>query len=253
MTDTKPWHSHTDGSGPCSIIWLHGWGGDHKALGRIATLFNASCKNTLYDLPGFGKTPLLPEAHVSTRDYANALALQLRDGDKHIIIGHSYGARVAVQVAAAYPEHVAGIILISGAGLKRRRSLFFKIKASMLKLMGKAARLVDKLFWTTLYDAYSNRFGSKDYKNSGALRPVLVSAVTEDLSMIAKNIRCPALLVYGSDDVDTPPEIGRRYESLIPIARYEELKGYNHHDILTRGAYQCESLIRTFLKDLSKL
>ena len=77
-----------------------------------------------------------------------------------------------------------------------------------------------------------------------------LASVNEDLSAAARKTQCPTLLIYGSEDTETPPEIGRKYETLIPIARYEELPGYGHNDILSRGAYQCEALIKAFLKDL---
>ncbi|MBL4836329.1 MAG: alpha/beta hydrolase [Kordiimonadaceae bacterium] len=254
------WHSKTitnantaQGAGVQPFIWLHGWGHDCQALSRMADLFKGCGKHTLYDLPGFGETPPLAEG-ADTRKYADALARQLSKvpgGTKSaIFIGHSYGGRVAVQLAAHYPEMVKAIILISGAGLKRKRPVTFKVRALSLKLLGRAARLCDAVFGTHYRDAYIKNFGSSDYQKAGALRGTLVSAVNEDLTHIAQQIKCPTLLVYGADDTETPPEIGRRYESLIPIARFELLKGYGHNDILTRGAYQCEALIKTFLKDL---
>jgi len=259
MTENHLWHGHSlthegqHGAG-ASLIWLHGWGHDHSALMRMATLLKSCGHHILYDLPGFGKTAMLSspentEGH-STRDYAAALGKQLPPDQKHIIIGHSYGARVAVQLAATHPNLVEAIILISGAGLKRKRSVLFKMKARGLKLLGQTARVIDTLFGLHLYNAYAKKFGSSDYKNAGEMRPVLVSAVNEDLSLVARNVRCPALMVYGSEDTETPPELGKKYETLIPVSRYEELNGYGHNDILTRGAYQCEALIASFLKDL---
>jgi pimeloyl-ACP methyl ester carboxylesterase len=75
--------------------------------------------------------------------------------------------------------------------------------------------------------------------------------VTENLTNSAKKVKVPVLLIYGSDDTEAPPEIGQKYEDAMPIARYEELEGFDHWDILDRGAYQCEALIRTFFKDLN--
>jgi len=248
MEPTQIWHSETSGSGMPSTLWLHGWGYDNRAFARIAALFKGTGRHRLFDLPGFGKTPLLFEG-ASTKDYAEILIEQLgKDAGPHIFIGHSYGARIAVQLAARYPEHVKAIVLIGGAGLPRRRSLAFKAKAFFLKLLGRLARLSDQIFKTQYRSAYVSRFGSADYKDAGPLRATLVSAVTENLASQAKQVKCPALLLYGSADTDTPVEIGLRYEQLIPIARFVELKGYDHHDILTRGAYQCEALIKNFLK-----
>jgi pimeloyl-ACP methyl ester carboxylesterase len=248
---TKRWFHKVEGTNGQSLIWLHGWGMEHASLLRLASLFKTTHSNTLYDQPGFGQTPRLADG-AGTEDYADMLARELEHvpGAPHILVGHSFGGRVSVQMAARHPHLVKAIVLIGGAGLQRRRSLAFKIRARCLRLMGRTAQVVDNLFGTKFRDAYVERFGSADYKNAGPLRPTFVRVVNEDLSQPAKTVRCPALLIYGSDDTEAPPEIGRRYESLIPIARFVEVKGFDHWDILGRGAYQCEALIRTFMDDL---
>ncbi len=247
--NNKNWYKTSFGEGDTSLVWLHGWGTSHQSFSRMADLFKKDGLNQLFDLPGFGNTPALKE-DANTKTYAETLIPQLNDNKKHIIIGHSYGGRMAIQLAARYPDKVKAIILIAGAGLQRKRSLKFKLRASYLRTLGKLARLSDTLFKTNLRDAYTSKFGSEDYKKAGILRQTLVSAVTEDLTPQAREVRCPTLLVYGSEDTATPPEIGRKFEGLVPLARYTELNGYDHHDILTRGAYQCEALIKAFLKDI---
>ena len=245
----KNWKHIQFGDGTANFHWLHGWGHNKSALKRMAELFKNSGSHTLYDLPGFGESDMLHEG-AGTHDYAKAFISQLKNETDNILVGHSYGGRVAIQCAARYPDTVKAIILIGGAGLQRKRSLGFKLKAFTLRTLGRLARLSDKIINTDLHKAYREKFGSSDYQKAGALRSTLVKAVTEDLSPQAMKVKCPVLLIYGSEDTETPPEIGRKYENLIPIARYEELKGYGHNDILTRGAYQCEALMRTFLKDL---
>jgi len=243
------WRHTTGGSGAENLVWLHGWGASRMAFQRIAALFQNIGKNKLYDLPGFGETPILFEG-AGTSDYADSLAAQLDKNKRHVLIGHSYGGRVAVQLAAKHPKLVKAIILIGVPGLPRKRSIVFKLKAAWLKTLGKAARISDRLFHTKYRDIYITRFGSEDYRNAGDMRGTLVSAVKENLGAHAREIKCPALLLYGNGDNEAPPEIGKRYETLIAVSRYVELKGYDHHDILTRGAYQCEALIKSFLKDL---
>ncbi|NVJ71052.1 MAG: alpha/beta hydrolase [Alphaproteobacteria bacterium] len=252
MTETSlHWHAEQFGGGTPSFIWLHGWGQDGSAMKRLAELYKNTGHHTVFDQPGFGKTPKLADG-AGTADYADALATELKTigTGPHILVGHSFGGRVSVQLAARHPELVQAIILIGGAGLKRRRSLWHKIRASYFKLLGRVARLSDQLFGTKMRDAYVQKFGSADYKNAGPLRPTFVKVVNENLITEAKAVRCPALLIYGEDDTEAPPEIGRKYEQLIPIARFVELKGFDHWDILTRGAYQCQALINTFLEDV---
>ncbi|WCL54540.1 alpha/beta fold hydrolase [Gimibacter soli] len=251
----QPWHRMEIGegdSGP-TFVWLHGWGQTLGSLERIAQLFKADGRHILFDQPGFGQTPP-PPSGAGSADYADMLASELtRLGvGPCIFIGHSFGARVSVQMAARHPALVAAIVLVAGAGLRRRKTFKAKVRSFFIRLVGNLARLSDDILGTSLRDRHRERFGSPDYKNAGVLRPTLVSVVNENLVAEARAARCPALLVYGSDDTETPPEIGRRYEAALPIARYVELAGFGHLDILSRGAWQVEAAMRAFLTDLKK-
>lgn len=248
----SPFHYETFGNGEDAVyVWLHGWGQTHTSLSRLAQLFTSLGKHYLFDLPGFGKTAN-PKEGAGTADYADMLAAELDDitDQRCIFVGHSFGGRIAVQMAARHPDRVKAIILIGGAGLQRKRSIAYKSRAFVLRFLGKLARLCDTLFKSNLRQIYSNKFGSSDYKSAGDLRPTFVRVVNEDLITEAKSINCPALLLYGAEDNEAPPEIGRKYEALIRGAQYHELLGFGHLDILDRGAYQCQALITDFLKFL---
>ncbi len=246
--DASIYHLETGEGKDYELIWLHGWGQTHASLIGLSKLFNKFAKNHLFDLPGFGKTKMLHQG-ASTLDYASWLNAKLQPKTKlRILIGHSYGGRVSIQMAANYPDTIDGIILISGAGLKRKRGMLWKLRAGYLKFLGKLAKLGDAIFKTKLQKAYSTKFGSADYKNAGDLRGTFVSAVKENLIEEAKGVNVPTLLIYGEEDTDTPPEIGEKYNQLIKGSQYKILKGFDHLNILSHGANQCQSLISLFLE-----
>lgn len=243
---TTPWHEKTFGDHGPSFVWLHGWGQDHTAFNKLAPLFAASGHHRLFDQPGFGETPIAnPEA--DTRDYADRLASLLKGTGPHIFVGHSFGVRVSIQMAANHPELVAAIVGIAGAGLQRKRSLWFKGKARAVKTWGQTTRFLDRFFGSSLRASFEGKYGSEGYRNAGALRTTFVKVVTEDLSPQAAMVACPTCLLYGGGDTETPPEFGKRYNKLIPNAEFHELPGFDHWDIMTRGAYQCEAIIKHFL------
>ena len=237
------------GENSWQLIWLHGWGQSHDCFTPLAKLFERDGQSFLYDMPGFGKTPML-ENGAGTEDYANALIPQLEKLPlrPRIIIGHSFGCRVATQLAYLRPDLMDGVIYIAGAGVKRNRGWGFKIRAKYLKTLGKIASGIDKVFGTKLRTSYSQKFGSADYKNAGDLRATFVSVVNEDLLDRAKKITHPALLIYGDEDNETPPEMGELYKGAMTNSSLKVLKGYGHLDILSRGAHQCQNHINKFLK-----
>jgi pimeloyl-ACP methyl ester carboxylesterase len=86
-------------------------------------------------------------------------------------------------------------------------------------------------------DRLRRRFGSADYRAAGELRPILVKAVSEDLTEIARGVRIPVVLLYGDQDRETPPEMGVRLNGLMPQSRLYVLRGFDHWSLLTDGRH----------------
>jgi len=234
-----------------TILWLHGWGQDHQSLLPLAGLFKSKFKTILFDLPGFGKTPML-EGEAGPEEYAEALIREIEKTLKEpvIIAGHSFGCRVAIRLAARRPDLVSALVLIAAAGLKRDRGPLFRIKSLWLKLLSRLAGVSDGLFKTNFKAAFSQKFGSRDYRNAGALRPTFVKTVNEDLTGHARKISCPVLLLFGSEDTETPPEFGERYQALIHGSDLKILQGIDHLGILTAGKHKCQHYMSGFLSGL---
>ncbi len=250
------WHSEITGetvkdSPQATFVWLHGWGQDHTAFTRLIKLLNTEGRHLNFDQPGFGKTPMLKKG-ASTKDYADALAeiLKRDDHKPYVFIGHSFGCRVSVQMAKYYPDLVKAVIMIAGAGIPRKLSTKASIKRLVIKIIGKFSYWSDRLIGSHRLEDFRAHYGSTDYNRAGELRETFVNVVNENLANSAREMRVPALLIYGSEDSETPPSIGHAYARVIPLARYTELKGFDHYDILDRGAYQVEGHIRQFLKDI---
>ena len=232
------------------IIWLHGWGQNHTSLLKLSALFDNEVENYLIDLPGFGQAAA-PTEPWGTIDYAKAVIewLQQLPPKKTYIAGHSFGGRIAIQMAALTPNAIAGIILIAAAGLKRKRSIAFKIKAATLKYLAKCLKTIDNYFNTTLKETFSGSFGSSDYKaTKGVMRAVLVKTVNEDLAPIAAQVTVPSILIYGSEDEEAPAQFGRIYNKLIKNSQFFELPGFDHYSILATGRHQVYNLIAKFLQ-----
>lgn len=239
------------GTGPAQIIWAHGWGMDGATFAPFAQSFAAMATNYLPDFCGFGKTPE-PPAPWSTKDYADSMAgwlATLPQGQKRIWVGHSFGCRVGLQLAAHHPSSFDAMVLIGPAGLKRKRPLLQKI-----------------WFWAKVYafktlkifvpegparDRLRARFGSTDYKkSSGTMRRVLINTVNEDLSNEAAMVACPTLIICGSRDTETPPEISQRLHQKIVGSTLHILDGYDHYSVLGIGRHQVSALIKQFVEKL---
>jgi pimeloyl-ACP methyl ester carboxylesterase len=84
------------------------------------------------------------------------------------------------------------------------------------------------------------------------MRSVLTTVVNEDLTDAASTVRCPTMLVYGAQDDDTPPEMGSRFQKLIPNSEFVVLDGFDHTSIVQQGRHQVVHLINRFMGGLAQ-
>lgn len=234
---------------PVQLIWAHGWGQSLDAMQPLAEGLARTSSSFLIDFPGFGQSPAPPDTW-DTATYADNAAhwLATLPPACRIWIGHSFGCRVGLQLAARHPGLVNGMVLIAAAGLQRRRSLKDQLRYQLRVRTFKLAKLF--VPEGPRRDALRARFGSADYRNAGPMRSILSKVVREDLTEVAKQIACPALLIYGENDVDTPPEIGERLQRLIPNASLTLLPGLDHHTVLSSGRNQVLVSLKKFVESL---
>lgn len=240
--------SLNEGSAPV-LYWGHGWGQDHKAFMPLVQSLQAFGAHYALDFPGFGKSPR-PQESWDTADYADTIAAHIKQSNQAPIIwiGHSFGGRVGVQLASRHPELIKGLVLIAGAGLKRKRSplkaLYFKARIGLYKGLKKLIPLGLSQEWL------QSKFGSRDYKSAGKMRDIFLSVISEDLTEQAAKITAPTLLIYGENDTETPPEFGQRYRDLIKNSTLHIMPDLDHYSVLGSGRHQLANLLQGFIKDL---
>jgi pimeloyl-ACP methyl ester carboxylesterase len=232
------------------LIWAHGWGHTHRALLPLAESLRRVAPSVLIDFPGFGESPV-PPGPWGTADYADAVAewLATLPVGPRVWIGHSFGSRVGLRLAARHPAAVQGLFLVAAAGLPPQRSPAARVRITARRWAFRVARCLTPE--GPARDRLRERFGSADYRQAGAMRPILVKAVSENLTEAARAVRCPTVLVYGENDRETPPDIGERLQRLIPDAQLHVLRGFDHWSLLTDGQHQLTHRLSDFLERLS--
>jgi pimeloyl-ACP methyl ester carboxylesterase len=167
---------------------------------------------------------------------------------KRVWVGHSFGCRVGLQLASRHPDAVAALLLIAAAGLPPRRSVAERLRRLPRRLAFRTMRALTPE--GAARDRLRERYGSSDYRTAGAMRPVLVKAVNEDLSEVARRIGIPVVLVHGAADSESPPEIATRLHALISGSRLHLLRGFDHLTILGDGRHQVIHLLGDLLERL---
>jgi len=213
------------GAPPARVVALHGWRRTHTDFDTVLAGLDAVAP----DLPGFGATPP-PEAAWCALDYAEAVLPVCEEGPPVVLLGHSFGGRVAVVLAAAHPERVAALVL-TGTPLVRPPGK----RAPRSPLGYRLARRLNRLglLSDARLDARRRKAGSEDYRQAvGVMRDVLVRAIAETDDGTYRRalaaVRCPVELVWGERDGAAPPAVATEAAALTGDARVTILPGVGH-------------------------
>ena len=210
------------GSGPVRVVALHGWGRDRRDFKRVLDGFDAMA----VDLPGFGAAPP-PGEPAGAVEYAGVVAAWLEQLDgPQVLVGHSFGGRVAVVVAATRPELVAGLVLVGAPLLHRsdrtagRPSLAYRL----VRLANRAGLVSDERL-----EREKRRRGSADYRAAtGVMRDTLVRVVNESYEDYLPEVACPVRMVWGAVDSEVPLEVAQRAGALLKDADLDVVEGCGH-------------------------
>lgn len=184
------------GDAPARVIALHGWGRTHADFSKVLAGYDAIA----VDLPGFGSTPEPPDAWGSP-EYAALIADLLREqSSPPVVLGHSFGGRVGIHLAADYPELISGLVL-TGAPLIRV-GVGTKPKAGyrVVRWLNKRGVVSDARM-----EEARKKYGSSDYANSSpSMRAVHVKLVNENYDEQIARATGPIAMVWGDDDTAAP-------------------------------------------------
>lgn len=230
------------------LILMHGWGCNHTTVRSIAA--TAALTNTVYnvDFPGVGSSQEPPEVWGIERYTRVIEELVQKEGlENPVLVGHSFGGRVAILYASRNP--VSKVILVDAAGIKPKRSLKYYLKVYSFK--------AGKRFWQLVLgkekaekriDAMRAKRGSSDYAGaSPMMRAILSKVVNEDLTDRLPLIKAPTLLIWGEEDKATPIADARKMAKLVPDAGLVSFPGCGHYSFLDNPG-QFRAVLSSFLK-----
>ena len=218
------------------VAFLHGWRNSAENMRPIAAELS-DFDRYLIDLPGFGKSSISANQEKFS-SYVESLARILPDSAW--IVGHSFGGKIAIDLAARYPEKVRGIILIASSGYVKPRTL---IRRHVFKNFLRVAKLFGLRKWL------AGKLNAPDYASVNPfLKKVMADSLKHDTAGMAKKVNVPTLIIYGTDDTQTPAWYGKKFSRAIKDSKLFILPGYDHNSILSSGRFQVAGLIKDFIK-----
>ncbi|HEX3050121.1 MAG TPA: alpha/beta hydrolase [Aggregatilineaceae bacterium] len=219
------------------VIALHGWQGSIKSFWPVAErLAPLGYEVHVLDLPGFGQSELPPGVW-SVGDYTRFVIAYLDQAglDRVALLGHSFGGRIGLVLAADYADRVSKMVLADSAGIKAALPLKNRIILGLWRALNGTLEIIHANgLRDRLRARFYRRFASEDYQNAGPLRDTFRQVIQENLAPYAQRIKAPTVLIWGDQDADTPLWQGRKLEQLIPDAGLVVFKGAGHFAYLDR-------------------
>ena len=225
------------GAGP-AVVLIHGGMLDHRAWDpQIAPLVRGH-RVVRYDVAGHGQSPV-PDAPWRTYEHLRTLLAHL-GVERAALVGHSMGARIAIDLAIAHPELVDALVLIgpgmSGFPFSGRDFLASAQVMSAARAASDAPRAadyfmcswvagphrtpaqVDPAVWAKAHlMALPNALHAID---GPAFDPPAVGRLAE--------VRAPTLVIEGALDCEDIHLVGRLIERRVAGARRVVIPGVAH-------------------------
>ena len=242
------------------VLFLHGLGGAgkweafHMAMGTVALTY-------VPQLPGWQEGQA-PEGIVSVQDYAD-LAVGFLDSlgiDRVILGGHSIGAWIALQVAAAHPDRVSRLILANAMGLDVPEAPAVNLGDMDEESFAKAAFGRLGLIATAQPDGFGAEWQNvrqgpefeRQWKGRGLVAGLVEGPCADpELTNQVRSISNDTLLVWGRLDGITPIQHGEALRAAMPNSCLDIIEHCGHLP-MSEKPETFNRIIRNYLVDVDE-
>jgi pimeloyl-ACP methyl ester carboxylesterase len=100
------------GAGDPAMVFVHGWTGDHTQFGPQVEHFSRRQRAVVVDMRGHGHSDATRPFDIPTFSDDVAWLCERLALDRPVVVGHSMGGMIAVELAARRPELVRAVIAL---------------------------------------------------------------------------------------------------------------------------------------------
>jgi len=215
------------------VIVLHGWGSNKAIMKQAFSPYMDSFRHIYIDLPGFGGSTC-PIA-LKTSDVARIVELFMIhiNASKDIVLGHSFGGKVALLLDPKV------LVLVASAGIYRTKPLSIQLKIA-----------TTKVFNFFGLRKFRSLFVAEDAKElSRPMYDTFKNVVDENFAHEFSLYNGKALLCWGKEDTATPLDSAHQIDELIKDSRLEVYEG-DHFAFLNHAQDISTKTEETFLATL---
>lgn len=230
-----------------TIILLHGFPGNHMGLIKLANYIgDDNYRLIIPDLPACGCSDPLDKKHnlknysAWLNDFLEALSI-----DEAIIIGHSFGSRIALVFTNFYPKRVKRLVLITpvlkvDGLLNRILSIYYGVIGPLPKYLQKimlsngfGKKMGNKIIFKSSDPKIHKEIIDRDIKEIKRLKPQVSIEIFDEfykfsLIPVGKEIKNDSLLIAGELDKVSPLGPIRELFCQLPNVKLEIMKNCGH-------------------------
>jgi 3-oxoadipate enol-lactonase len=239
-----------------TLVFLHGIGGRASGWSAIQqTCAAAGHASLAWDMPAYGRSPAIDPYDFD--GLADALAALLNEHGlpQAVLVGHSLGGMVALQMWARHPARVAGLALAAsspafGHGSGDFQQAFIAQRLAPLEAGKSMAEVADGLIPTMVAPGYQGPGLAQAKACMGSITPVAYKAALGALVRFEQRaalptITVPTLCIAGEHDRTAAPSVVQRMAEKIPKAQsqYQCLPGVGHLLTFEQPELFCAALL----------
>lgn len=234
------------GEGPV-LLFAHGLLLNADAFAAQVRVLSQNYRCIVLDMPGHGQSGFRPDGW-TLDDISRDLALLIGELSlgKVTVIGQSQGGMVAIRLAARYPEHIAGLVLIGTSARAEYPERLAQWQAHRATILTGSASEREALFgeiqqrlngdnWLQQHPqrAEEERRIMLAHHRTGLALALDAAVFTRgDIRALLPQVNVPTLVLCGECDGATPPELSREIARGIMNARLQLLPDTGHHPVI---------------------
>jgi len=225
-----------------SLLILHGWQSSKEKWEKVKE--NLESKGIKVIVPDFAGFKEELNQSWSLDDYINWTEefIEGHLDEPFFLLGHSFGGRIAINVAIKKPEKLRGLILVSSAGIKPRKTVSKLIIFKSFRFLP-GYSFLRKCFYKFI-------LRKTDYlKVSGTMKETFKRVIEKDLTPLLSQIKVETLILWGRKDKITPLSNGYLMNKEIKDSKFEVLEEIGHTPYLENPDLLSEKVIN-FIKKI---
>lgn len=217
------------GTGPL-VVLIHGVGLRAEAWGAQIDTLSRDFAVMAVDMPGHGHSAPLP-AGATLTDYTDAIATCL--DRPAVVIGHSMGAMIALDLAIRHPDKVRGVAALNAIydrSEAARRAVQTRAEALDGRSMAGPTQTLGRWFGTedtperAACHSWLTQVDPMGYRTAYGVFARENGPDADDLA----TLRCPALFLTGSDEPNSTPAMSQAMAALTPHGTAHIIDGAAH-------------------------